>query len=195
MLFLLLAGALLAGGLDASTTLLLAFDIAAVAFLAMTAHMFSTFSVAKVRLRAKLQDAGRWSVLASSVVLSGVVLVALVVELHAGQGQSLLSIVVAAASILLSWLFTNTMFALHYAHTFYGDHGEKSGGLEFPGTRQPDYWDFAYFAIVIGMTFQVSDVQISGRYLRRMALLHSVVAFFFNVVIIALTVNIVAGKA
>ena len=96
---------------------------------------------------------------------------------------------------MLSWLFFNVMFGMHYAHGFYGDFGKKHEGLDFPGTEEPDYWDFMYFAIVIGMTFQVSDVQISSRYLRRVALLHSVIAFFFNVFIIAMSVNIAAGLA
>ena len=85
------------------------------------------------------------------------------------------------------------MFALHYAHDYYHAADTTATGLDFPGAEKPDYWDFMYFAFVIGMTFQVSDVQISRRIMRRVALLHSVIAFFFNVVIIAITVNIVAG--
>ncbi len=69
-----------------------------------------------------------------------------------------------------------------------------SGGLEFPSENQPDYWDFMYFSYVVGMTCQVSDVQITGRYLRRLALIHGVVAFFFNTIILALTINILASS-
>lgn len=181
-------------GLSRTQSLLLAFDLAAVAFLAMTARMFSRFSVASVRQRARDQDAGRWSILLCCAAVTGVILVALVVELQAAERGGF-TVAVAALSVLLAWLFLNSMFALHYAHRYYGDAGIGAGGLEFPGTRQPDYWDFAYFAFVIGMTFQVSDVTISDRGLRRLALLHSVTAFLFNVVIIALTVNLVAGKA
>ena len=83
---------------------------------------------------------------------------------------------------------------LHVADTAF--HGRRNDDrLEFPETPKPDYWDFAYFSIVIGMTFQVSDVQITSNYLRRVVLLHSVIAFFFNVFIIAITVNIVAGHS
>ena len=96
--------------------------------------------------------------------------------------------------LLLSWLFVNTIFAIHYAHEFYGDGGGKRSGLEFPGTQEPDYGDFVYFAFVIGMTCQVSDVQISERGIRRVALVHALVAFFFNVIVIALSVSIVAGS-
>jgi uncharacterized membrane protein len=98
----------------------------------------------------------------------------------------------------LSWFFMNTMFALHYAHGYYGDSDPSSkykptGGLIFPGRAQPDYWDFLYFSFVVGMTFQVSDVQIEDHDLRRNVLAHGVLAFLFNVVILALTINIVAG--
>jgi uncharacterized membrane protein len=89
------------------------------------------------------------------------------------------------------------MFALHYAHSFYGDADgpadAEARGLAFPGRAEPDYWDFLYFSFTIGMTFQVSDVQIEGHRLRRTALVHGVLAFFFNVVVLALTINIIAG--
>jgi uncharacterized membrane protein len=124
-----------------------------------------------------------------------VVLVALGTELQAGKTGGLLAIAIAAASIVLSWAFLNTLFALHYAHGYYGDYGKQHEGLDFPGDDEPDYWDFAYFAVVIGMTFQVSDVQVTSRYLRRMVLIHGVIAFFFNVFIIAVSVNIVAGRS
>jgi len=192
-IFVLTGAVLMALGLRVATAILLGFDLAAVIYLLALARLFNKSTPVHMRLRAKAQDAGRWGVLWSAVVLSGVVLVALGTELHAAKGGGLPALGVGALSVVLSWLFLNIMFALHYAHGFYGDFGEKHAGLEFPDTPKPDYWDFAYFAIVIGMTFQVSDVQISSRYLRRVALLHSVIAFFFNVFIIAITVNIVAG--
>lgn len=181
-------------GLRVATVILLGFDLAAVVFLGLLARMFSKATPAHMRRQAQAQDTGRWGVLWSGVVLTMVVLAALNSELHAAKGGGALELGVGALSVVLSWLFLNTMFAVHYAHGFYGDLGEQHAGLEFPDTPQPDYWDFAYFAIVIGMTFQVSDVQITSRYLRRVALLHSVIAFFFNVFIIAITVNIVAAQ-
>jgi uncharacterized membrane protein len=195
LLIFIVAGALLMVlKLRPATAVLLAFDLAALVFLGIIARMFNRASAAHMRSQARAQDTGRWGVLWSGIVLSTVVLVALSSELHAAKGGGLLALGVGALSVVLSWLFLNIMFAIHYAHGFYGDLGEKHAGLEFPDTPQPDYWDFAYFAIVIGMTFQVSDVQITSRYLRRVALLHSVIAFFFNVFIIAITVNIVAGQ-
>jgi uncharacterized membrane protein len=124
-----------------------------------------------------------------------VALAALGNELHAAGSGGVLALVVGVLSVILSWLFLNVMFAIHYAHGYYGNFGDQHTGLEFPDTPKPDYWDFAYFSIVIGMTFQVSDVQITSNYLRRVVLLHSVIAFFFNVFIIAITVNIVAGQS
>lgn len=90
------------------------------------------------------------------------------------------------------------MFALHYAHLYYrddrdGDDREKAAGLDFPQEKLPDYWDFLYFSLGIGMTCQVSDIQISSRSLRRLALIHGVLTFFFNTIVLALSINIVAG--
>ncbi|MEV8518238.1 DUF1345 domain-containing protein [Dyella marensis] len=189
-----LAG-LLACGTRASMALLLAFDLAALVYLSLLAVLFGRASPELMRCQARAQDTGRWGFLWSAIILTAVVMVALGAELHGGAEGGMASIALAAGSIVLSWLFMNTMFAMHYAHGYYGDFGKKHEGLQFPETPEPDYWDFAYFAIVIGMTFQVSDVQITSRYLRRVALLHSVIAFFFNVFIIALSVNVVAGKA
>ncbi len=194
LIFIVLGAALIALQLRPATAILLAFDLAAVVLLGSLARMFNRASQAHMRMQAKAQDSGRWAVLWSGIVLATVVLVALGSELHASKAGGLLALGVGALSVILSWLFLNIMFAMHYAHGYYGDFGEKHSGLEFPATPEPDYWDFAYFAIVIGMTFQVSDVQITSRYLRRVALLQSVIAFFFNVFIIAITVNIVAGQ-
>jgi len=193
-IFIVASTGLMAMGLQLATAILLGFDLAAIVLLSVLAHLFNKATTTHMRSQARAQDSGRWGFLWSGVVLSSVVLVALSGELHAARNGGVPALVVGVLSIVLSWLFLNTMFAIHYAHGFYGDFGEQHAGLEFPGTQQPDYWDFAYFAIVIGMTFQVSDVQITSRYLRRVVLLHSVISFFFNVFIIAITVNIVAGQ-
>ena len=194
LIFIVVSALLMAMKLRPAMAVLLAFDLAALVFLGTIARMFNRCSAAHMRSQSRAQDTGRWGVLWSGIVLSTVVLVALSSELHAAKGGGLLALGLGTLSVVLSWLFLNIMFAIHYAHGFYGDLGEKHEGLEFPDTPQPDYWDFAYFAIVIGMTFQVSDVQITSRYLRHVALLHSVISFFFNVFIIAITVNIVAGQ-
>ena len=176
--------------------LLLGFDAAALVFLVLTARVFGQASPASLHVRAKQQDVGRVGVLWSSVALSCMVLMALWVELHGENSPGgALAVLAAGATIVLAWLYMNMIFALHYAHGYYGHGTGAHKGLDFPGTQEPDYWDFAYFALVLGMTFQVSDVQIVNRRVRRMALMHSVIAFFFNVFIIAISVNVAAGKA
>ncbi|HUA81714.1 MAG TPA: DUF1345 domain-containing protein [Dyella sp.] len=187
--------ALTTSGVKPASALLLSFDLGALLYLSLLARMFSRTAADRMARLACTQDTGRRTTLWVAVALSAVVLVALSTELHAAKGGGAQAMGMAALSIVLSWLFMNTMYALHYAHGYYGDFGHQHSGLEFPGTQKPDYWDFVYFAFVIGMCFQVSDVQITSRTLRRTALLHSVVAFFFNVFIIAISVNIAAGLA
>ncbi|RDS80323.1 DUF1345 domain-containing protein [Dyella psychrodurans] len=187
--------ALVASGVKPASALLLSFDLGALLYLGMLMRLFNRTNAEHMCRQAHAQDSGRRSTLWIAVALSTVVLVALSTELHAAKSGGAQAMGMAALSIVLSWLFMNTMYALHYAHGYYGDFGKQHEGLEFPGTKQPDYWDFVYFAFVIGMCFQVSDVQITSHTLRRTALLHSVVAFFFNVFIIAISVNIAAGLA
>ncbi|MGN2250993.1 DUF1345 domain-containing protein [Frateuria sp. GZRe14] len=181
-------------GMHPAPAFLLGFDAGALAFMGLQLWEFNTATPTSMRKKARHQDAGRWGILWSGVAISTVVLVALGTELEAGKTGGLVAIVVSAASIMLSWGFLNTLFALHYAHGYYGDYGEEHRGLDFPGGGEPGYWDFAYFAVVIGMTFQVSDVQVTSRELRRMVLVHGVIAFFFNVFIVAVSVNILAGR-
>lgn len=100
--------------------------------------------------------------------------------------------------MVTSWTLLHTLFGLRYAHTFYGDSQqsgvhEHAGGLIFPGNRPPDYFDFAYFSFVVGMTCQVSDVQITSRRMRHLTLAHSVLSFGFNTIILALLINTVSG--
>ena len=107
-------------------------------------------------------------------------------------------LVLAATTVMTSWTLIHTLFAMRYAHLYYTLDGDEDvecdgTGLEFPGGEQPDYLDFAYFSFVVGMTCQVSDVQITERPLRRLALLHGVLAFIYNTVIVALSINIISG--
>jgi len=146
----------------------------------------------KMRRRAQIEDEGRSTVLILSVAVATAILLTIISQLHGlkdlPSGFVALHVGLAAITILLSWFFMNTMFGLHYAHGYYGDADPSSdynpvGGLIFPGKAMPDYWD---------LTFQVSDVQIEDHELRRAILSHGVLAFFFNVVIVALNINIFA---
>ncbi len=191
---------LLSGWSGPTARFLIAFDGGALAFLVAVWIMMATATQDDMRRRAQLEDEGRYTVLCLGSMAAVAVLLAIAVELHGSKNASSPGphIAVAAATILLSWFFMNTIFALHYAHGYFGDADptveyQPAGGLHFPGEGLPDYWDFMYFAFCIGMTFQVSDVEIEDREIRRVALAHSVLAFFFNVVVLALTINIVAG--
>jgi uncharacterized membrane protein len=191
VLFAILFG-LLVDAWGPTRSLLISFDVVATIFLGATFHMMRRATPEYMPGHAAAQLRGRGFVLAGSVLSSLVVLVALSAELQHDLADPVPQMVLAAISLVLSWLFMNTMFALHYAHTYYGDGERPTGGLLFPATLAPDYWDFVYFSFVLGMTFQVSDVQITDRNLRQIALAHGVLAFFFNVVVIALTVNAIA---
>jgi uncharacterized membrane protein len=151
---------------------------------------------------ARAQDEGEWTIF---WVTLGVVVASFVAVLGEFSGSKELTsamrgwhVALVVFTLLGSWLMTHIAFCFRYAHEYYsraqstGDL-EFNGGLEFPGEKNPDYLDFAYFALVLGMTFQVSDVQITSRKLRRLAALHGLLSFMFNTVIVALTVNIAAS--
>lgn len=169
--------------------LLVAFDAGAALYLGLMFHMMSVVNVQSMRQRAQDQNQGKWALLITTISLVSVVVVALSGELHGAKDQSLKDVVLASISILLSWLFVATVFAQQYAHSFYM--AEKQ--LGFPGTEQPDYWDFFYFSLVLSMCCQTSDVTVNSSHMRRLVMLHSISAFIFNIVIIGITVNVVAG--
>ena len=110
-----------------------------------------------------------------------------------------LRVALASLSVSVSWFVTQLIFALHYAHEYYApdDDGDPStlqvGGLKFPDEDAPDYWDFVHFAVVIGVAAQTADIEFTSRRLRRIGTVHSLVAFTFNTVVLALTINVLAG--
>ena len=104
-----------------------------------------------------------------------------------------LFLVLSVSGMLISWFMIHTLFTFHYAHLYYNEHQKASLGLDFPGDEKPDYIDFAYFSFVIGCTFQVSDVEITSRHLRRIVLLHGLLSFALNTFVVALTINLIAG--
>ena len=151
----------------------------------------------RLRRRAAHEDEGRFIILILTVVAALFSLGAILFMLGAvpgGPTRNPRHLVLAAITILLSWSFVHTIFAIHYAHEYYSERSRRSGGLGFPGSGEPDYWDFVYFSFVIGMTCQVSDVAITSKHIRRTATAHGVVSFVFNVTLMALMVNI-AGSA
>jgi uncharacterized membrane protein len=178
---------------------ILAWDIGVVSFLVMVLHLFLTRDTRQMPALAEAQRDGEWTIFWIAFLVSVVSFFAVTRELPdlkdlSGQ-QRTLRVLFVAATLILSWLLTHVVFALRYAHDWYAPRGEGGlrKGLEFPGDQQPDYMDFLYFSMVLGMTFQVSDVQITARRTRRLAMLHGLISFLYNTVIIALTVNIAAG--
>jgi len=156
----------------------------------------------EVRKTASLQDSSRYILFLFVIVASLVSLVAIVFLLKSAKGHGAENvsshITLAMAAVIVSWTLVHTIFTMRYAHLYYDtdtDDGKprKGGGLQFPDEEQPDYLDFAYFSFVIGMTFQVSDVEISSRLIRRHALVHSLISFAFNTAIVALSINVISG--
>jgi uncharacterized membrane protein len=145
---------------------------------------------------AQLQDFGSTVMFVGTLVAACVSLFAVGYLLGTGKPadkQALLGhVLLAALTVVVSWSLVHTLFTLHYARMFQGKHNREKGGISFPGGQEPDYLDFAYFSFVIGMTCQVSDVDITGKAIRRMALLHGLVSFAFNAAILALAINIVS---
>ena len=169
--------------------LLLGFNMGALFYVVYAFYMMSTTHASAIKQRAIHQEEGKWTALAVSIVTAMVVLVALSLELRGAKSKSMWDVALAGSSILLAWLFVALVFAQEYAHSYY----MVGKGLDFPGEPEPDYWDVTYFSLVLNMTCQTSDVAINTRPMRRLVLLHSVIAFFFNVIILAITVNVVAG--
>jgi uncharacterized membrane protein len=180
---------------DWAAGLMLGFDAAAATFLAGCAHLLRTESPATMRKAAPDNDANRAVLLGIAALVSFAVLAAVAVVLDKPGAESRFALALVLTTLALAWLFANTVYALHYAHLFYlpDAHGKDSGGIDFPGPGEPDYADFAYFAFTLGMTFQTSDVVIRSRRIRRIATLHSLLAFVFNLGIIAFTINVLGG--
>jgi uncharacterized membrane protein len=170
-------------------SLLIAFDIGVLVYLLLMIHLFSNVTTASMRSRAEIQQDGKWTVLTVSLFVAIAVLAALSKDLHAAKTKSLIDITLASSTIVFSWMFVAVTFSQQYAHAFY----TKSDQLQFPGTPHPDYWDFLYFSTVLSMCCQTSDVVVTEGKMRRLVLVHGVISFFFNVIIISITVNVVAS--
>ena len=173
------------------------FDFAALVFIVSLIPLLNDSSAAQMRAHAQANDANRILVLAITTLVTFAVMAAITGELPQAKDGDKLAMAKLIGTLLLTWLFANLVYTLHYAHYFYAtdpDKGGDIGGLDFPGTKVPDYKDFAYFAFTLGMTFQTSDVAIRARPLRHVALLHSFGAFIFNIGVIAFTINALGGS-
>lgn len=149
---------------------------------------------------AAAQEEGEWTIFALTIAGVAFSFAAILGEFSVvGQHTKELSafrLILVVTTLLASWLMTQVTFGWRYAHEYYATtpgRGSVDAGLEFPGEPHPDYWDFLYFSLVLGMTFQVSDVQITSRKMRRLAMVHGFLSFLFNTVILALSVNLAAS--
>ncbi|WHZ12843.1 MAG: protein of unknown function DUF1345 [Burkholderiaceae bacterium] len=179
---------------------LLGWCVGSSCYLALAWWLAIEFDAERTRARAQAQDQSDVALflLMLLVVFASVAAIVLLLQSIKGLSPAQRSghLLLVLAALACSWLVLHTIFAFRYAHRYYQEllePGPNGGGLEFPGALPPDYFDFLYSAFVIGMTSQVSDVQVTSREMRRLTLVHSVLAFAFNMLVLALGINVVAG--
>ena len=188
-------GFVLPTSLQIITKMLIGWDAGVAIYLVVAFTMMARASAADISRHAARQDEGALTLLFLTVAAAVASLGAIFIELATADQKAPgygAHVALAITTVVLSWAFIHTILSLHYAYEFYGDR-HCANGLKFPGDERPDYWDFIYFSFVIGMTFQVSDVAVTHRLIRRTVVAHGVLSFFFTTAIVALTVNIAAS--
>jgi uncharacterized membrane protein len=187
-----------------STRAILSWDSAALCFIVLMTRMMCDCGIDKIQARAAAQDEGQGLTLGLSVIAAVASILAIAVELSLAKEDhgfiKPLRVSLAFATIVISWFFVHLIFALHYAHEYYApetcpdqDGHSERGGLGFPGDEPPDYWDFVHFAVIIGVASQTADISFTAKALRRIGTIHGVLSFVFNTVVLALTINLLAG--
>ncbi len=181
--------------LDWEMALIAGFDLGALVFLASCWPFFRHRTV-EMRDLAARNDANRIVMLILSGLVTSVILVAVAVELSTEYTLGAAEKVAITVTLVLVWCFANAIWTLHYAHIFYtpGDDDGDCGGIDFPGTDKPDMADFTYFAFTIGVAAQTADVSITSRHVRRVVLIHSMAGFFFNLFVLALSINVLGAR-
>jgi len=181
---------------------ILLWDVFAVFFLLTSWVIFFHHSTMQIQKIAAREDSSRFFLFLLVVIASlasMLTVLFLVMARNSSYNNHAIYLPAAIAGMLLSWAMVHTVFTFHYAHLYY-DHrsiamrNTRSKGLAFPGEQNPDYLDFAYFSFVIGMTFQVSDVNVTSRRIRRNVFLHGLLSFALNTFVVALTINLIAGS-
>ena len=178
-------------GHELRRAIMVGFDVAAVLFLVSVLPLLRTREGASIRAHARENDANRATLLAITFIVMVVLFAAIATETLRHSPEPFTKILIVL-TLAIAWVFSNTVYALHYAHLAYGDEA-KCSGLSFPGTDEPLYWDFVYFAFTLGMTFQTSDVTVSDRGIRRVVTMHSLAAFVFNIGVLAFTINVLGS--
>lgn len=183
----------------ATLFMMILWDVFALSYIIISWIVFFTSTIDHIKRKARTNDGGKLFVFFMVIFASffSMVTVAILVVSKDSLGiEESVYLPIIIGGILLSWSLVHTTFCFHYAHLYYDNEKgteDNAEGLAFPNEKQPDYVDFAYFSFVIGMTFQVSDVEISARKIRRLALFHSLLSFALNTFVVALTINLIAG--
>ena len=181
----------------------ISWDVAGLIYLLVAFRLMYNCDAAHIKKVAAARDDSRLVILTLTVLAIGASFAAIAqLIVHAKQpsiesGEKIAIAAIAMLTIIISWCVTHSAFAIHYAHEYYrpGQGSDAQGGLKFPECANPDYWDFLYFSVSIGAASQTSDTSVSSRNLRRLVTVHSVIAFFFNTAVLALTVNTAASLA
>jgi len=174
--------------------ILISWDVGVGIYLMLMAELAMITDTNRIRRTCIWYDEGRVAIPMLTVTAAFASVGAIFFQLTTSlSGQHFLNLLFAAVTILLSWNFIQVIFAFHYAHEFYAEHRGHAAGLGFPDDDAPDYWDFLYFALVIGMTSQVSDVTVKSKALRRTVTAHSLISFLFNVSLLAVAINLAAS--
>lgn len=190
------------GRLSSEVQLVTVWNSFALTAIALAWVRISTSDALTAVRTAKLQDTGRANIfifVTLGTVASLMAVASLLAKAKEFHGRVLTEhVLLAIGTVVCSWTLLHTIFTLHYAHLYYGrsdpaPDGDGGTGLQFPNEQRPDFVDFAYFSFVIGMTCQVSDVQIKSKRMRWLALLHGVISFGFNTFILALLINTISG--
>lgn len=168
------------------------FDVAAFVFLTSCVPLLGTSEAAKIREHAAQTDANRISLLVITGIVTTVLLIAIAAE-AVGRNPEPFTKGLIIVTLALAWLFSNTVYALHYAHLAYNRPNVGCLGFEFPRTPHPVYWDFVYFSFTCGMAFATSDVAITETHIRKTVTFHCLAAFAFNIGVLAFTINLLAS--
>ncbi len=180
--------------LGPSRAFMTGFDAAAVTFLLSLTPLLRAYTTDQMRRHAAENDANRVMLLVIATAVTVAILTAVAFEMPTKDNPHAPNVVLIVATLMLAWLFANTIYALHYAHVYYLE-GSK-GGLNFSGDPDsPDYSDFLYFAYTLGMTFQTSDTGVETRALRRIVTVHSLAAFVFNIGVLAFSINVLGASS
>ena len=182
------------------TSAILAWDATCLTFIVAAIHMMWRADVGQIRATAATQDQGQGVILALVITAAAASIWVIAAELSAAKADEglirALRVALVFATVAASWFTVQLIFALHYAHEYYApDHDSPNDaqGLLFPGGEAPDYWDFVHFSVIIGVASQTADIAFTSKPLRRIGTLHGLVAFIFNTVVLALTINLLAS--